>query len=269
MPRLILLILLLISQSVFAAHDGEREILQDSKRLIEQTRYLQQTLDSYTKYNRNYWDSNHDKAEEVKLLFSVNSFIATATQFNDLVDRNKIDYTYFELPNSFQYVLEDFIDMDEQIKLLDGQRRSRREFDRHFNLNAVRRDAEDIQQTLKRLSPIIKRIGPVNATQPSPALAAPETPAEPAARVTIEKITLIKADPRKPKYEITGQLVGAVSRARIITQRTFSSARKKNLIIAPDGKFKGTFRNYLNATSILLEIHFADGEVYSQPIDVK
>jgi len=269
MPKYIFVLLLLLSQSVFAAHDGEREILQDAKRLMEQMRYLEQTMDSYTKYNRNYWDSNHNKSEEIKLLFDVHSFITSIKQFNDLVDRNKIDYTYFELPDAFQRVLEDFIDMDEQIKLLDEQRRSRREYDRHFNLNSVRRDAEDIQRTLKSLSPVIKRIRPPTAKQPVPAPAAPAAAAvPPGTRVIVETLRVIKPDSRKPKYEITGRIIGKVSRARIVVPRSFSSTKKRDVIVTPDGKFKGSFRNYWNATSITMEIQFTNGESYSYPIDV-
>jgi len=269
MPRLIFIILILISQSVFAAHDGERDIVELNRQLTEQTRYLKQTMDNYTKYNRNYWGSNHNKEDEIKLLFDIHNFIASTTQFNDLVDRNKIDYTYFELPHAFRRVLEDYIDIDDQIKLLDTQRRSRREFDRHFNLHALRRDAEDIQVTLKRLAPFIKRIRPPHAAVTTPEQVQPKPkPLPPKQKVTVETVSLYKEHSRKPKYKVTGTIFGQVNRARIVVQRTFTGPKRYDVEINAQGKFIGYFRNYWNASSVTLEVQFANGQNISQEIEV-
>jgi len=268
MSRLLFILLVFVSQSVFAELDGESEIKQFNKKLSEQTVFLQETMDSYTKYNRNYWDSEHNKKEEMKLLFDIHNFISSMKQFNNLIERNKIDFTYYELPYAYQRVLEDFVDVDEQIKLLDEQRRNRREFDRHFNLTALRRDAEDIQITLQRLSPVIQRIRvPQDAvTQPVPK---PEQePVIPKERVTIESLRLYKDDARKPKYEIKGHIEGPINRGRIIVQRTFSGTKKYDLKVDSKGNFTAYFRNYWNASSIHLEIQFTNGEKYSREIDV-
>ena len=268
MSRLLFIVFILLSQSVFAAHDGEREILQLTEQLSGQIRYLQQTMDSYTKYNRKYWGSQHNKEEEIKLLFDTHNFIATANQFIVLADRNKIDYTYFELPHAFYRVLEDFVDVDEQIKLLDKQHRTRREFDRHFNLNALRRDAEDIQTTLQSLGPVIKRIPAPHAALTKPEPVQPAVPVQPKQGVTIETVSLFKDHSRKPKYKVTGLIIGKVSRARIVVQRTFSGTKKYDVVIDAQGKFTAYFRNYWNANSVTFEVQFANGENYSQEINV-
>jgi len=262
MSRFVFIVLVFISQNIFAAYDGEREIVQLTKELSDQTRYLQQTMDHYTKYNRNYWSSNHNKEEELKLLFDIHNFIASMSQFNELIDRNKIDYTYFELPHAFYRVLEDFVDVDEQIKLLGKQRRNRREFDRHFNLHALRRDAEDIQGTLQRLNPVIQRIRP-----PKAAITTLES-VQPKQEVTIEAVTLFKKDSRKPKYKVIGSIIGEIQSARIVVQRSFTGPKQYDIDVKAEGKFVAYFRNYWNASSVTLEVQFSNGESYSKEIDV-
>lgn len=261
MSRLIFIVFILISQSVFA-DDGEREILKLNRQLLDQSRHLEQTIGGYIKHNRSYWGSKHNKEEEIKLLFDTHSFIASMNQFNNLIERNNIDYTYYELPHALYRVLEDFIDVDEQIKLLDSQHRTRREFERHFNLNALRRDVEGIQNTLKRLGRIIKRIPASQA-----ALNTLE-PAKPKQSVVVDAITLFKKHSHKPKYKITGTIIGQVSSAQIVVQRSFSGSKQYDVVINAQGKFVAYFRNYWNAQGITLEIRFTNGENVIKEIDV-
>jgi len=134
------------------------EIKKLSHELEEETGHLQKMIDKFMTSNTSYWDSGHNKKDELKVIFEVQRFMASAVVFHDLThgkDGNRIRYTYRFLAPALKILSYDLGELERKIDHLEENKSDHHHFYEHLEMNHILEDLDELRDLMDEMSKLI------------------------------------------------------------------------------------------------------------------